>query len=179
MRALKQIRKHKVQKNRLRNLKQLLLGIDEKPPVLSKKKVVVSGPTIQDFAHEMRENPTRAEKQILKTLTVMGIKFFHQYVIGKRILDFYLPEHFIAIEADGAQHFTKQGSLNDKKRALEIIKIEPRIRFIRLGNEFVVGNSKLKNELARKIKLLGGKDWDSHTEKPPRGRGGSNPRGGD
>ena len=49
------------------------------------------------------------ETEINKLLTENNIKYFYQYknkkMLGRLSLDFYLPEHNIAIECQGEQHF--------------------------------------------------------------------------
>ena len=39
-----------------------------------------------------------------------------QYVIGKYILDFFIPTSNVAIEIDGAQHYETEAKISDSKR---------------------------------------------------------------
>ena len=41
----------------------------------------------------------------IKNKTINGAKFRRQHSIGNYILDFYCPEHLLAIEIDGDSHF--------------------------------------------------------------------------
>jgi very-short-patch-repair endonuclease len=44
------------------------------------------------------------------------IKFRKQFVIGEYIIDFYAPKYKLAIELDGANHFTDAGIVKDNER---------------------------------------------------------------
>lgn len=106
---------------------------------------------IEVYADRMRSRMTKAEIQINRSLKEIGVSFHPQYIIGRRIIDFYVPSVFLAIEADGSQHFTKEGVEADRIRHEEILKIEPRIRFARYANKFILGNPRIVEELRNKI----------------------------
>ena len=80
--------------------------------------------------------------RILKTKK-LGAKFRPQHSVGNYILDFYCKSHLLGIELDGANHFTKEGLENDKKRddylnslGITIIRIENKLVFER--TDFVI-----------------------------------------
>lgn len=62
---------------------------------------------------------TDAEKLVWTSLrngNLEGFKFRRQVPFGSFILDFYCAEKKIVIEADGGQHYSKQGKEADKIR---------------------------------------------------------------
>ena len=68
---------------------------------------------------DLRCNSTSAEGVLWRYLQrsqLDGRKFRRQHSIGKYILDFYCPAEQLAIELDGAQHFTLVGNNNDEMR---------------------------------------------------------------
>ena len=52
----------------------------------------------------------------LKNRQLGGYKFRRQHSFGHFILDFYCPEKRLAVELDGAYHFTIQGIIKDTHR---------------------------------------------------------------
>jgi very-short-patch-repair endonuclease len=74
-------------------------------------------------SRELRKNQTDAEKKlwsVLRSRQLNGIKFRRQFSIDRYILDFYAPEYKIAIEADGGQHYTDEGVLQDNVRTKDL-----------------------------------------------------------
>lgn len=140
-------REAKSERRRRRKLRKLARRKDwpQKPPQIPNLT------KIEKYAMEMRKRPTKAERGVMNALLVLDVRFLHQHIIGNRILDFYLPDHSVGIEADGGQHFTPEGISNDRKREAEILSIQPSLRFIRLGNKFILGNKRLADELTRRI----------------------------
>jgi len=72
-----------------------------------------------DKARFLRRNQTDAERKLwrmLRNRNICKVKFRRQYQIDKYILDFYVPEYRLAIEADGGQHYSIQGDKKDKMR---------------------------------------------------------------
>ena len=70
-------------------------------------------------ARNMRKNPTKAEEILweeLRKRKLNGYKFRRQHPIGIFILDFYCCRKKLAIELDGAGHFTKSGRFYDNER---------------------------------------------------------------
>ncbi|MFK7758245.1 MAG: endonuclease domain-containing protein [Flavobacteriales bacterium] len=68
---------------------------------------------------DLRNNGTSAEGamwSLLKKKQVLGIKFRRQHSVANYILDFYCPEKKLAIELDGAHHYTPEGLEKDKNR---------------------------------------------------------------
>lgn len=106
--------------------------------------------TTEDFADEMRSNPTPAEKRFKEQLEKLNsdsveqlgrpfIEFEFQKVFKgasvRRIADFYFPEYNTIVEIDGGHHYTFTGIKQDLKRENEL-KFHFGIRdIIRIKNE--------------------------------------------
>ena len=64
------------------------------------------------FRKKLRNNLTSAETTLWKCLQnkqLEGLKFRRQHSVGNYILDFYCTSERLAIELDGAHHYTKEG----------------------------------------------------------------------
>ncbi len=73
----------------------------------------------KDERRTLRSNLTPAEAKlwsVLKSSQLHNRKFRRQYSIGEFIVDFYCPEEKLAVELDGAGHFTVSGNLHDAAR---------------------------------------------------------------
>ena len=95
-------------------------------------------PHKKDERRTLRNNLTPAEAKlwsVLKSGQLAGRKFRRQHSIGEFILDFYCPEEKLAIELDGAGHFTVSGNLHDAARTEFLHSVG--IRMLRFENKFV------------------------------------------
>jgi very-short-patch-repair endonuclease len=54
--------------------------------------------------------------RLLKARRFAGAKFRRQHSCGPYVLDFYCPQHRLAIELDGGQHFLAPGEAYDRRR---------------------------------------------------------------
>ena len=70
-----------------------------------------------------------------------GFKFRRQHSVGNYILDFYCPAKRIAIELDGARHFTPEGRKRDNKRDLNL-KTQ-NISVLRFENKLIFENQSM------------------------------------
>ena len=61
---------------------------------------------------------TNIEKEVSKILTKLGYKYYEQCEFYPYIVDFYLPEFKIAIEADGSVWHNK---MRDRKRDMKLM----------------------------------------------------------
>jgi very-short-patch-repair endonuclease len=87
----------------------------------------------------LRNNLTAAEACLWKLLQgnkLNGNKFRRQHSVGNYILDFYYPSQKIAIELDGAGHFTEEGMQRDQVRSnflnscgINVIRFENKLIF--------------------------------------------------
>lgn len=73
---------------------------------------------LEHYRKNLRNNLTSAEATLWKYLKgkQLGKKFRRQHSVGNYIIDFYCATERIAIELDGAQHFTEDGMKYDAKR---------------------------------------------------------------
>ena len=87
---------------------------------------------------ELRESLTSAEALLwlnLKGRRLNGKKFRRQHSIGPYIVDFFCPECRLAVELDGAAHWTDNGNEADTRRS-EFLK-RFNVRVIRFENRAV------------------------------------------
>lgn len=86
----------------------------------------------------LRNNSTTAEVILwlsLKNKQLSGKRFRRQFSVGNYILDFYCHEEKLAIELDGAKHFTQEGAQYDEIRTLYLKKSG--IRILRFENDLI------------------------------------------
>jgi len=89
----------------------------------------------------LRNTATDAERLLwnsLKGSQLLGYKFRRQQGIGQYIVDFYCPDKKIAIEIDGATHWTEQEQKRDRVRQDYIEALG--IRVLRFTNDDVYTN---------------------------------------
>jgi very-short-patch-repair endonuclease len=92
----------------------------------------------KDERRALRNNLTPAEAKlwsVLKSGQLSGRKFRRQHSVGEFILDFYCPQEKLAIELDGAGHFTASGNLHDAARTAYLNAVG--IRVIRFENKLI------------------------------------------
>ena len=83
----------------------------------------------------LRNNMTKAEAILWRELMgkkMLGFKFRRQFSIGAFVVDFYCPSLKLAIEADGATHYTDEEKEYDRRRESEISQLN--IKFLRFTN---------------------------------------------
>ncbi len=76
-------------------------------------------PSMKPFRRKLRKQMTAAEVALwlmIKNKQLDGERFLRQFSIGHYVVDFYCHKHKLAIELDGASHFTENGQAYDKKR---------------------------------------------------------------
>lgn len=84
-----------------------------------RKSDIHSLPHLSDFRKDLRKNLTPAEAtfwKMVKSSKFEGRKFVRQHSIGNYILDFYCPSEKLAVELDGAGHFSSAGAAEDRER---------------------------------------------------------------
>jgi very-short-patch-repair endonuclease len=89
----------------------------------------------------LRNNATEAEKLLWSRLMhsqLCGHKFRRQEGIAKFVVDFYCPEHELAIEIDGAIHSTSEEIEHDRKRPEYIENFG--MNFLRFTNSDIYEN---------------------------------------
>lgn len=93
---------------------------------------------LKEFRKELRENATAAERTLwgfLKNKQQEGRKFRRQHSVNNFILDFYCPTEKLAIELDGAGHYSRSGDVEDYHRDHELESLG--ITVLRFENEEV------------------------------------------
>lgn len=89
---------------------------------------------LKGFRKDLRNNSTSAEATLWKHLKgkQLGKKFRRQHSVGNYIVDFYCATERVAVELDGAHHFTEQGIKCDEERTKYLNGLN--IRVIRFEN---------------------------------------------
>ncbi|MDW7694285.1 endonuclease domain-containing protein [Flammeovirgaceae bacterium SG7u.111] len=93
---------------------------------------------LKGFRKQLRNNSTKAEVHLwrfLKGKQLEGRKFRRQFSIENYIIDFYCPSEKLAVELDGAGHFTEEGMKYDEERT-KVLNSHG-IRVIRFENKVV------------------------------------------
>jgi len=93
---------------------------------------------LKNNRRNLRNNLTPAEASLwtlLKSKQLEGRKFRRQHSVGNFILDFYCTTERLAIELDGAHHFTEEGMQYDEVRTSYLNSVD--IRVIRFENKLV------------------------------------------
>ena len=88
---------------------------------------------------DLRNHLTPAEATLWRYLQkkqLGGRKFRRQHSVGYYILDFYCPQEQLAVELDGAGHFTSAGQEADQIRDTYLNNVG--IRVLRFENEVVL-----------------------------------------
>ena len=72
----------------------------------------------REFAREMRNQPTQAEKRLWWLLQAekLGVEFRRQAAIGPYIVDFICFSHRLIVELDGPQHADASAVAHDVRR---------------------------------------------------------------
>ena len=112
-------------------------------------------PELKAFRRSLRNNSTSAEAtlwKLLKGKQLEGRKFRRQHSVNCFVLDFYCPEERLAIELDGAHHFTEEGLKHDEKRTAYLNSLN--IRSIRFENIEIFQNpervlAEIKNQFKK------------------------------
>ena len=98
--------------------------------------------TTPDQRRDLRRTQTDAERalwRLLRSRSLEGYKFRRQHGAGRYVLDFYCAEAQLAIEADGAQHYTADGVADDAVRTADLEALG--IRVLRFTNADALTNA--------------------------------------
>ncbi len=97
---------------------------------------------LYDVRKDLRNFSTAAEAtlwKLIKGRQLQGRKFRRQFSVDSYVLDFYCPEEKLAVELDGAHHFTPEGLQHDEKR--DAFLKRRGITVLRIENEKVFKNT--------------------------------------
>lgn len=82
-----------------------------------------SNKDLRSNSHELRKNMTPEERRLwYDFLNSYEVSFRRQVVIGNYIVDFYCRKAKLAIEIDGAQHYTPDSIEYDRRRTEHLEK---------------------------------------------------------
>jgi very-short-patch-repair endonuclease len=90
------------------------------------------------YRRKLRNNSTSAEAVLwlqLKHSQLLGRKFRRQHSAAHYIMDFYCPSEKLAIELDGAHHYTEEGLRKDAERTKYLNSLG--VTVIRFENKWV------------------------------------------
>lgn len=100
-----------------------------------------SSPKIYEFAKDLRQNSTEAEKLLwekIRNKKLSGLKFRRQHPLDNYIADFYCHEKKLAIELDGEIHNNEETRAMDENRTFMLNELN--ITVMRFGNEEVIND---------------------------------------
>ena len=122
------------------------------------KPPLKSNPTPQKpFRQHLRKHGTMAEAllwRVLKDRQIEGIKFRRQFGADDYVLDFYSSELKLAVELDGATHYSIEGDEYDVTRS-QILFHEFGIRILRFENREVLQElQRVVHEITDAVKML-------------------------
>ena len=90
-------------------------------------------PNLKGFSTALRKNQTKEEKHLwYDFLRQYPVRFNRQKVLGPYIVDFYCASAKLVIELDGSQHYSKEGSEDDKIRDRYLARLG--IKVVRYSN---------------------------------------------
>jgi very-short-patch-repair endonuclease len=117
-------------------------------------KQVHNKKTLLNNRRELRNKLTSAEALLWNALQkskLKGRKFRRQHSIDRYILDFYCPQERLAIELDGAHHYTIPGAECDNERDEYLRNCY--IKVLRFENKLVFENlQSVLNEIQQHFK---------------------------
>ena len=91
------------------------------------------GNSIRTHAQQLRKNATKEEKHLwYDFLRQYPVRFNRQKVLGPYIVDFYCASAKLVIELDGSQHYSEEGSEDDKIRDRYLARLG--IKVVRYSN---------------------------------------------
>jgi very-short-patch-repair endonuclease len=103
--------------------------------------IIYNRPRQKRLRQHFRNSASDAERVLwssLKRSRLLGHKFRRQQGIGQYVVDFYCPAKKVAIEIDGATHWTEQEQKRDRERQCYIEALG--IRVLRFTNDDVYTN---------------------------------------
>jgi very-short-patch-repair endonuclease len=103
--------------------------------------IIYNRPKQKRLRKHLRNTATETERLLwssLKGSQLLGYKFRRQQGIGQYVVDFYCPAKKMAIEIDGATHWTEQEQKRDRERQYYIEALG--IRVLRFTNDDIYTN---------------------------------------
>ena len=111
-------------------------------------------PEIKPFRRKLRKRMTPAEVALwvmIRNRQLDGERFLRQFSIGHYIVDFYCARYKLAIELDGAGHFTAKGKAYDALRTEYLNSVG--VRVVRFENyEVLLYPMQVLDEIRKHLK---------------------------
>ncbi len=111
---------------------------------MANKHKLYYNPKLKEYARQLRNNPTYAEKTLwysLKGKQLGGYDFDRQKPIGEFIFDFYCSDLNLVIEIDGITHDEPEIMINDERKNNYIRHIG--FNILRFSDDEVLGNGNM------------------------------------
>ena len=86
---------------------------------MPRREIIPYNPKLKELARELRNNPTKAEAILWKSLSrkqCFGYDFHRQIPLGNFITDFFCQELMLVIELDGISHNQEKVQKRDQKK---------------------------------------------------------------
>ena len=117
-------------------------------------------PNYREARRELRHDQTFSEKLFWNCIRAnqLGVHFRRQYSVQKYILDFYCSKLKLAIELDGAVHFTDEAKGYDEERTVVLNGFG--IEVVRFTNDEIASDL---DRVIEKIKTIVEKKRLGHT----------------
>lgn len=111
----------------------------KKPAKNKKARAKERRSAVEKFARDNKRDQTISEMRFSKLLRKLNMEFEPQVVFSCPpdfyIVDFYLPQHKVAIEIDGGYHKTVEQQKKDRKRTQALKKHMSISKVLRFNNE--------------------------------------------
>lgn len=115
---------------------------------------------LRRLARAMRKKPMRAEVALEFYCRALGLKTYPQHVRDHRIIDVFLPQLNIGLEADGKWHARPDKKEKDAARTKQIMDKDPNFRMLRYQNDEILNGSVFIKRLdAELLKCSGFAVW--------------------
>jgi very-short-patch-repair endonuclease len=112
-------------------------------------------------ARQLRRSATPAERRLwwaLRGRRLAGLKFRRQYPVGRYFVDFYCPQHRLAVETDGLTHDDARAQTQDTHR--DACLRARGIRVLRFQDDEVMSNFEGVLEMIYFVATGQRLDWD-------------------
>ncbi|MFH1375899.1 MAG: endonuclease domain-containing protein [Patescibacteria group bacterium] len=97
---------------------------------------------LKQDSQRLRREQTEVEEFLwgfLRKKQLDGFQWYRQKPLGNCIVDFNCPKRKLVVEADGSQHFTRDGIGYDKMRDAELRELG--LRVLRFSNSEILNNT--------------------------------------
>lgn len=136
----------------------------------SKKEQRAKNKRFKMIQYSLKRFPTKAEKALNACCKALGFKIEPQKTFCGYIVDLYLPQLTVAIEADGGYHADADQVAKDAARTRNIKAKFPSMPIVRYTNEQILNDPDFYHKLNRDLLNASGfsrwPDWVRPDHKP-------------